>query len=223
MRPGYHTLERYPPQKEYSRRVMYAAIINYNMGNIKSVENAFRRLDIDIVSTSEPTVIEKATAVVFPGVGAFKDAMKNLEELSLVDVIKNLAGKKPLLCICIGMQVLFEKGTEDGVSDGLGILKGTVKKIPGGVKIPHMGWNRLQIRKEQSRLFDGIKNNESFYFVHSYHAECREDIISSSTDYGIDIVSSIEKGNLFGVQFHPEKSSLSGLRLLENFWKIATG
>lgn len=202
---------------------MYAAIINYNMGNIKSVENAFKRLGIDIRSTSDPKVIKKAAAVILPGVGAFKDAIKNLKDLGLVDTVIEQASSKPFLGICIGLQVLFEEGTEDGTSKGLGILKGRVVRIPKGVKIPHMGWNSLKLKKRKSRLFEDIKDDESFYFVHSYHAECGEDIISSTTEYGIDIVSSVERDDLFGVQFHPEKSSLSGLRLLENFWNIATG
>lgn len=202
---------------------MFAAIINYNMGNIKSVENAFRKLGKEVVSTSDGTVIEKADALILPGVGAFKDAVKNLKDLGLKKLIKQQALKKPFLGICIGMQILFEEGTEDGLSTGLGILEGRVEKIPGGVKIPHMGWNRLKLIDKENRLFDGIDDGESFYFVHSYHASCKKDIVTSTTDYGIDIVSSIEKGDLFGVQFHPEKSSSPGLRLLENFWKIAMG
>lgn len=202
---------------------MFTAIINYKMGNIKSVENAFKRLGKDVVVTGDGSVIEKADAVILPGVGAFRDAVKNLEDLGLKRLVKEQAVEKPFLGICIGMQILFEEGTEDGLSEGLGILKGRVRKIPDGVKIPHMGWNKLKLVDKESRLFKGIDDGESFYFVHSYYASCKEDIITSTTDYGIDIASSVEKGNLFGVQFHPEKSSSSGLKLLENFWDLAAG
>jgi len=202
---------------------MYIAIINYNMGNIKSVENAFIKIGAEIKVTKSPGTIVNADAVVLPGVGAFGDAVKNLKELKLYDVIKEIIScDTPFLGICIGLQVLFEFGMEGGKNRGLGIFKGIVKKIPEGVKIPHMGWNRLKILNKKSKLLEGIKDGESFYFVHSYLAECEDkSIISSTTDYGVDIAASVEYKNIYGVQFHPEKSSTCGLQILSNFVNIA--
>jgi len=202
---------------------MYIAIINYNMGNIKSVQNAFIKIGAEIKVTKSPDTIINADAVVLPGVGAFGDAVKNLKELKLYDVIKEIIYCGiPFLGICIGLQVLFESGMEGSKNKGLGIFKGIVKKIPEGVKIPHMGWNRLKILNKKSKLLDGIKDGESFYFVHSYFAECEDkSIISSTTDYGIDLTASVELKNTYGVQFHPEKSSMCGLRILSNFVNIA--
>ena len=202
---------------------MYIAIINYNMGNIKSVENAFIKIGAEIKVTKSPGTIINADAVVLPGVGAFGDAVKNLKELELYDVIKEIiSSDTPFLGICIGLQVLFEFGTEGGKNKGLGIFKGIVKKIPKGVKIPHMGWNRLKILNKKSKLLEGIEDGESFYFVHSYLAECEDkSIISSTTDYGVDIAASVEYKSAYGVQFHPEKSSTCGLQILSNFVNIA--
>ncbi len=203
---------------------MYIAIIDYNMGNIKSVENAFKKIGANVKVTDKPEIISKSKAVVLPGVGAFVDAIGNLKRLGLYDcVIDTIRKEKPFLGICIGLQILFEYSMEGGKSPGLGIFKGSVEKIPDIVKIPHMGWNRIEILKNQSRLFKGILSGESFYFVHSYHALCTDkEIISSTTGYGIDIVSSIEKGNAYGLQFHPEKSSTFGLQVLKNFIEIAS-
>ncbi len=202
---------------------MYIAIINYNMGNIKSVENAFIKIGAEIKVTQSSDVIINADAVVLPGVGSYSDAIKNLKELKLYDVIKDVISSGiPFLGICIGLQVLFESGMEGGNNRGLGIFKGIVKKIPEGVKVPHMGWNRLRILNKKSRLLEGIKDGESFYFVHSYFAESEDkSIISSITDYGVDITASVEYKNTYGVQFHPEKSSTCGLRILSNFVNIA--
>jgi glutamine amidotransferase len=202
---------------------MYIAIINYNIGNIKSVENAFIKIGAEIKVTKNPGIIINADAVVLPGVGSFGDAVKNLKELKLYDVIKEIIYcGTPFLGICIGLHVLFEFGMEGGKNKGLGIFKGIVKKIPEGVKIPHMGWNRLKILNKKSKLLEGIKDGESFYFVHSYLAECEDkSIISSTTDYGVDIAASVEYKNTYGVQFHPEKSSTCGLQILSNFVNIA--
>ncbi len=203
---------------------MKIAIINYEMGNIKSVENAFKSLFIDVIITSNIDIIEKCDGVILPGVGAFKDAIKNLKKFKLDSYIKNLIiQNKPFLGICIGLQVLFKYGTEGGKSQGLGIFNGIVEKIPfkEGLKIPHMGWNKIKILKPESKLFKEIKQLESFYFVHSYQVKPQDyDIVSSVTDYGIEIVSSIEKNNCYGVQFHPEKSSTCGLAVLKNFTDI---
>jgi glutamine amidotransferase len=200
---------------------MYIAIINYNMGNIKSVENAFRKIGAEIKVTSDPEVINSSSAIVLPGVGAFKDAINNLEGLELIDVIKENINKKLFLGICLGMQLLYEYSMEDGKSRGLGVLKGFVGKIPSVVKVPHMGWNQIKIINKNNKLFSDIDNGENFYFIHSYHIiPENRNVISSVTDYGIEIVSSIEKGNIYGFQFHPEKSSTIGLKILNNFWKL---
>ena len=200
---------------------MYIAIINYNMGNIKSVENAFRKIGAEIKVTSDPEVINSSSATVLPGVGAFKDAINNLEGLELIDVIKENINKKLFLGICLGMQLLYEYSMEDGKSRGLGVLKGFVGKIPSVVKVPHMGWNQIKIINKNNKLFFDIDNGENFYFIHSYHIiPENRNVISSITDYGIEIVSSIEKGDIYGFQFHPEKSSTIGLKILNNFWKL---
>jgi len=200
---------------------MYIAIINYNMGNIKSVENAFRKIGAEIKVTSDPEVINRSSAIVLPGVGAFKDAINNLEGLELIDVIKENINKKLFLGICLGMQLLYEYSMEDGKSRGLGVLKGFVGKIPSVVKVPHMGWNQIKIINKNNKLFSDIDNGENFYFIHSYHIiPENRNVISSVTDYGIEIVSSIEKVNIYGFQFHPEKSSTIGLKILNNFWKL---
>jgi len=200
---------------------MYIAIINYNMGNIKSVENAFRKIGAEIKVTSDPEVINRSSAIVLPGVGAFKDAINNLEGLELIDIIKENINKKLFLGICLGMQLLYEYSMEDGKSRGFSILKGFVGKIPSVVKVPHMGWNQIKIINKNNKLFSDIDNGENFYFIHSYHIiPENRNVISSITDYGIEIVSSIEKGNIYGFQFHPEKSSTIGLKILNNFWKL---
>lgn len=202
---------------------MFIAVINYNMGNIKSVENALKCLCNDVRVADSPMTISNASAVVLPGVGAFQDAIKNLESLDIIDPIyKTISSGKPFLGICIGLQLLFEFGNEGGPSRGLGIFKGSVEKISKGVKIPHMGWNKINIVKKDSKIFKDIDDGESFYFVHSYHVKCQNsEIISSITDYGTDIVSSVESGNLYATQFHPEKSSKSGMQVLKNFVKLS--
>ncbi len=202
---------------------MYIAIIDYKMGNIKSVENSFKKAGARIEVTSDPEKIRNASAVILPGVGAYRDAFNNLDEMGLIKPIYESIGKKPFLGICIGMQLLFEYSLEDGKNRGLGVFKGFVGRIPPGVKIPHIGWNQIEIKKE-SRLLKGIKQGENFYFVHSYHVIPEDkSIISTVTDYGTSIVASIEQDNIFGFQFHPEKSSTSGQRLIRNFIDLAEG
>ncbi len=200
---------------------MYITIINYNMGNISSVENAFKKIGVDVRVTSSTKDINNARAIVLPGVGAYKDAYRNLEKLNMVEILKENVKKKIFLGICIGMQLLFEYSLENGKNRGLGILKGSVDRIPSVVKVPHMGWNQLKIRKEDSKIFSRIKDGENFYFVHSYHViPENKNIVNSTTDYGIEIVAGIEYENIYGFQFHPEKSSSTGLKLLENFWNM---
>ena len=200
---------------------MYIAIIDYRMGNIKSVENSFKHSGATVEVTGDPEVIRNAGAVVLPGVGAYRDAYNNLKKMELIEPIYENIRKKPFLGICLGMQLLFEYSLEDGKNRGLGIFKGFVDRIPSGVKIPHMGWNQLEIKKE-SKLLKDIKPGENFYFVHSYHIVPEDrSLISSTTDYGTDLVAGIEEDNIFGFQFHPEKSSTSGQQLIKNFISLA--
>lgn len=202
---------------------MYIAIIDYKMGNIKSVENSFKKAGARIEVTSDPEKIKNASAVILPGVGAYRDAFKNLKEMDLIKPIYESIENKPFLGICIGMQLLFEYSLEGGKNKGLGVFKGFVGRIPPGVKIPHIGWNQIEIKKK-SKLFKDIKQGENFYFVHSYHVIPEDkSIISSITDHGTSIVASIEQDNVFGFQFHPEKSSTCGQQLIRNFIDLVGG
>jgi glutamine amidotransferase len=199
----------------------YIAIIDYNAGNIKSVANAFQKIGALIKVTNSSKIIRNARAIVLPGVGAFGDSMSNLEIFKLTALIKREIKNKPFLGICLGLQLLFEYSTEKEHNEGLGIFKGYVDKIPEGVKIPHIGWNQINILKKDSKIFKDIQNKENFYFVHSFSAICENSsIISSTTDYGAELTASIEKENIFALQFHPEKSSLSGMKILENFLEV---
>lgn len=200
------------------------ALIDYRMGNLRSVSKALERVGLSPVITSDPSVVSKADAVVLPGVGAFKDAVRNLKSMGLFSpIIKHIERGKPYLGVCLGLQLLFERSYEFGVENGFGIFEGEVVLFPLSVKIPHIGWNQIWKRKE-SLLFKGINDGEYFYFVHSYYVSPKKmDIVATLTDYGIDFVSSVEYQNVFGVQFHPEKSQKLGLKLLENFRKVVYG
>lgn len=195
-------------------------IIDYGAGNIKSVEKALLSLGQEVVITDDADTILNAERIILPGVGAFGNAMAQLEKTGLDEVIREAVRRKiPFLGICLGLQLLFEKSDEALGVKGLGVLKGEVKKIPAkkGLKIPHMGWNSLNI-KPQARLFDGIANNSYVYFVHSYYLKAEdENIVAASTEYSTHIHASVESGNIFACQFHPEKSSDVGLRILKNF------
>ena len=196
------------------------AIIDYDAGNLKSVEKALKYLGQDVIVSRDSSEILQADKVILPGVGSFGDAMNNLDHFNLVDTIKKVAEKDtPFLGICLGLQLLFEKSDETPGAEGLGILKGEILRIPPkeGLKIPHMGWNSLNI-KPQARLFDGIANSSYVYFVHSYYLKAEdENIVAASTEYSTHIHASVESGNIFACQFHPEKSSDVGLRILKNF------
>ena len=196
------------------------AIIDYDAGNLKSVEKALKYLGQDVIVSRDSSEILQADKVILPGVGSFGDAMNNLDHFNLVDTIKKVDEKNtPFLGICLGLQLLFEKSDETPGAEGLGILKGEILRIPPkeGLKIPHMGWNSLNI-KPQARLFDGIANNSYVYFVHSYYLKAEdENIVAASTEYSTHIHASVESGNIFACQFHPEKSSDVGLRILKNF------
>lgn len=201
------------------------AIIDYDMGNLRSVEKALKHVGANPVVTRNPKRILDASHVVLPGVGAFKECMKNLENYCLVEpLLKSISTGKPFLGICLGLQLLFEEGEEDGPCKGLGVIKGKVLKFPSGMKdegrelkIPHMGWNNVKKEKE-SRFLKDIEDGTFFYFVHSYYAAPRDKtVILTKTSYGPDFASSIEKDNVVACQFHPEKSQKAGLRLLKNF------
>jgi glutamine amidotransferase len=196
-------------------------IIDYGTGNLRSVEKALQALGIPSVITRSKTEIKNASGIILPGVGAFDPAINELRKVGLEDVIlEEIALKKPFLGICLGMQLLFSKSSE-GEQSGLNVLKGTAKKFPASsLSVPHMGWNRLII-KRPSPILDGIESGAMMYFAHSYYvAPDEESIVSAETDYGINFASVISKDNLFGIQFHPEKSSEAGLKLLKNFGKL---
>lgn len=198
------------------------AIIDYDAGNLKSVEKALNFLGEDAVITRDREEILNADKVILPGVGAFGDAMHNLHEFGLVNVIKEVVDLgKPFLGICLGLQLLFERSEESPGVEGLGILKGEILKIPDcpGLKIPHMGWNSIQV-KQGARLFEGLKE-PYVYFVHSYYLKAMDEaIVAATTEYSTTIHASVESGNVFACQFHPEKSSKVGLQILRNFAKI---
>ena len=195
------------------------AIIDYDAGNIKSVEKALQFLGEEACITRDPERILKADKVILPGVGAFGDAMEKLHRYELVPVIKEVVKMKiPFLGICLGLQLMFESSEESPGVEGLGLLKGKIVRIPetDGRKVPHMGWNSLKFPKT-GRLFAGIPEDSYVYFVHSYYLKAEEDIVTATTEYGVTVHASVEKDNLFACQFHPEKSSEVGLQILKNF------
>lgn len=194
------------------------AIIDYGMGNLGSVYKGLLRFSEDVQVTSDPKDVAKADAVVLPGVGAFEDAKANLDRARMSEVVKDVVrSAKPFLGICLGLHLLFDESEENGVHAGLGLVRGRVTKLPETVKVPHIGWNQVEYRKE-SAFFTGVPDKSFFYFVHSYYVEPQDpEIVVSITDYGREFVSSIGWGDLLAVQFHPEKSSILGLQVLENF------
>ncbi len=202
---------------------MSVVVVDYGMGNLRSVSKALERVGANVQVSSNPKDVISAKALVLPGVGAFKDAVLNLKRLNLWDAIKDfLDSGRPFLGICLGLQLLFEVSYEFGETEGLGFFKGKVVKfeLPKGYKIPHMGWNQV-FKNKDSKLFKGIKNGEFFYFVHSYHVlpKKKQDTLAES-DYGYKFACAVSKGNVFALQFHPEKSQRAGLKLLENFVEI---
>jgi len=203
------------------------AIVDYGMGNLKSVQNAFAKVGYKTVITDNPNLIKKADAIVLPGVGAFRDAVKFLKDKKIdKELIKAIEAGKPFLGICLGMQLLFTFSEEGGLFKGLNILPGGVKRFPVSVKCPHLGWNKIKFINHDNHhinpIFKDVRDESYFYFVHSYYCEVdNQKIIYSTTDYGLTFPSSIWKGNLFGVQFHPEKSSVLGLKILKNFGELS--
>jgi glutamine amidotransferase len=201
------------------------AIIDYGMGNLRSVEKGFLKVGADVKVTSSPDDVEKADGVVLPGVGAFKGCMSELQNLDLIDsVVASIKKGKPYLGICLGLHVLFTESEEFGRCRGMDIFRGQVVRFENSdLKIPQMGWNQLNIKKDNP-IFKDIPEKSYFYFVHSYYvAPDDPSIVATTTDYGIEFTSSVWKDNIFAVQFHPEKSQTLGLRLLKNFSEIVSG
>ncbi|MFC2947868.1 imidazole glycerol phosphate synthase subunit HisH [Virgibacillus sediminis] len=197
------------------------AIVDYGAGNIKSLQFALNKHNLESTLTSDPQTIRDSKAVIVPGVGAFKDAMDSMNELGLSQVIKEEAAKgKPTMGICLGMQLFYERSFEDGDWEGLGLLKGEVSRISSSVKVPHMGWNTLNIQQEHP-VVDGIDEETYVYFVHSYAVSSyQQETLTASTQYGGTVPAIVQQGNIIGMQFHPEKSGAAGLRLLQNFGEM---
>ncbi len=201
------------------------AIIDYGVGNLFSLRCSLEKIGANVTVTGDANVIKKADHLILPGVGAFADAAAKLRESGLAQVVQEeAAAGKPLLGICLGMQMLFEKSMEYGCHDGLGLLKGRVipmtDMIPSSLPIPHIGWNRLHIKQNASPLFRYTKEGDCVYFVHSYFASECDDSLAAVTDYGIEITAAVAKDNIFGCQFHPEKSGDVGLGILRAFLEV---
>jgi glutamine amidotransferase len=198
------------------------AVVDYGAGNLRSVTNALVKLGYQPKVTSEPEIVLKATAVIFPGVGAAADAMDNLRWTGMDEAIKGIIRDgKPLFAVCVGMQVLLSATEEGGWNKCLGVIPGNVKRLPSGLKVPHMGWNQVKQINGHS-IFKGIADETNFYFVHSYYAEPEDKaVVAGTTEYGVNMCSMLIKGNLIATQFHPEKSGEPGLRMYANFLKMA--
>ncbi len=202
------------------------AIIDYGMGNLRSVQKALEKAGAATCITQDPREIQQAEKVVLPGVGAIKPAMEELNRLNLISVIKEtVVSGKPFLGICVGLQLLFETSFEGGKVKGLGILPGTVERftLPPALKVPHMGWNQIRQKNGNCPLMKGIEDKSNVYFCHSYYVKpAQSDFTATTTEYGVDFTSSVYKDNIFGVQFHPEKSQAVGLKILGNFVNLAS-
>jgi glutamine amidotransferase len=201
------------------------AIVDYRMGNLRSVEKGFAAAGVGgVVVTGDPSFVASARGIVLPGVGAFRDAAANLAASGMREVLlERVAAGVPLLGICLGMQLLATVGLEDGEWDGLDLVPGACERLPGGVKIPHMGWNTVDFPRP-SDLFAGIDSGSAFYFVHSYHlVPADPPAVTGTTVHGIPFAAAVQSGSVYGLQFHPEKSSETGLALLRNFAVIVEG
>lgn len=197
------------------------AIIDYGVGNLFSLNSSFSAIGKEAVVSSEKSVIESASHIILPGVGAFSDAADKLRSSGMAEIVKTEAGKgKPLMGICLGMQLLFDKSFEYGEYEGLGLIKGNIRPIadviPSGLKIPQIGWNALEFTRE-SPVFKYISNGDYVYFVHSFYAADCDESVTAVTDYGVLLTASVQCGNVFGCQFHPEKSGDIGLNILKAF------
>lgn len=196
------------------------AIVDYGMGNLRSVQKALERVGAEAQVTADPGVLDRAQGIVLPGVGAFGDAMEQLEKRALLPAVLRQAGHKPLLGICLGMQLLFQESEEMGQHRGLGLLPGRVLRFPENeLKVPHVGWNQLHLQADP--LLSGLDDGAYAYFVHSYYVQPAEtsDVLAT-TDYGLSFASVVGRGQIWGAQFHPEKSQDVGLRMLSNFARI---
>ena len=200
------------------------AIIDYGVGNLFSLKSSLKEIGAEAVVTSDEKVIAEADRIILPGVGAFEDAARKLRDSGMAEVVKReAAASKPMMGICLGMQLMFDVGYEYGVHEGLGLIRGSVRAIadviPEGYKIPHIGWNLLKFKKE-SPLFKYIKEDDYVYFVHSYYAaECDESVIAV-TEYGAELTAAVANGNVYGCQFHPEKSGEVGMKILKAFMEL---
>jgi len=197
------------------------AIIDYGMGNLRSVQKALEKSGSDARITHDPEAITNADKIVLPGVGAMQPAMQRLNELGLIPaILRAVESDRPFLGICLGYQLLFEISREGGDVSGLGLLQGTVERFQN-LKIPHMGWNRLDIKNQTCPLFAGIENGPFVYFCHSYYVQPADpQITAATTNYGLDFAAAVWRRNLFAVQFHPEKSQKTGLKMMENFTRF---
>ena len=200
------------------------AIIDYGVGNLFSLKSSLKAIGADAVVTADEKVIAEADRIILPGVGAFEDAARKLRESGMADVVKKeAAAGKPMLGICLGMQLMFDKGYEYGEHEGLGLIHGNVRPIsdviPEGYKIPHIGWNLLKFKKE-SPLFKYISEGDYVYFVHSYYAADCDDSVLAVTEYGADLTAAAANGNVYGCQFHPEKSGEVGMKILKAFAEL---
>ncbi len=200
-------------------------IVDYNMGNLASVINAFESVGADIKVESDPKKLQNYDKLILPGVGAFGDAMEHLKSDGMDEAVKAYAKSgKPLLGICLGMQLLFESSEEFGTTQGLGLIEGRVvafdeSKFDHKLKVPHMGWNEL-FKQRDTKIFDGLNKEFYLYFVHSFHAVCEDKYAIGKTYYGYEFVSAVNKDNIYGIQPHPEKSHENGLKIIENFVKL---
>lgn len=201
------------------------AIVDYGVGNLFSLSSSFRAVGADTVITNDREVIARADKLILPGVGAFADASRKLFESGMADAIYEETAKgKPIMGICLGMQLLFEESLEHGRYKGLGLLPGIVSPIadviPADYKIPHIGWNALTVTQKDCKLFKSVKNGDCVYFVHSYYADTEDSIVAAVTEYGAPITASVHRGNVYGCQFHPEKSGNVGLSILKAYCDI---
>jgi len=197
-------------------------IVDYGVGNIRNVERAFTKLNMDVVVTRDIGKIDQASAIVLPGVGAFRDAINNLKKYDLVECLQRNAKKGTwIIGICLGMQLLYDKSYEDGEYDGLGLLRGDIVKFDDSeLKVPHMGWNQL-VRRRDDEIARGLSENDYVYFVHSYYLRNEDpDSVICTSFYGVDVPAMIRKNNIIGMQFHPEKSSAVGVKILSNIKEL---
>ncbi|RJQ52484.1 MAG: imidazole glycerol phosphate synthase subunit HisH [Actinobacteria bacterium] len=197
------------------------AVIDYKMGNLRSVQKAFEHIGLEAVLTGDPAVVGEADAVVLPGVGAFEQCMENLTASGTIEpMLAQIEAGTPFLGICLGLQLLLSRSYEGGRHEGLGLIEGEVLRLPERVKVPHMGWNQVRYRPD-CPIFAGIEQGTNFYFVHSYYTRPADASVSAATvDYGLTFDCAIWRDNLFAVQFHPEKSGRHGLKMLENFGRL---